>query len=358
MGYTLTLGPFVAHWRGPQRLVLKVEGEIITDVDYRAGYNERGCAERLTRLNLDQALHLVSRICSAASHAHSLAFCQALETLLGITVPERAAYLRCGVAELERVISHLTGLTALFDVLGLDRYTDMTRRLREGSQQAMYLLTGARIIPDVCLPGGLRADLDADQRSELLTVLAKLNRLIFRLIDQAIDHRALLSRTVNVGTLTPAGAAQFFVRGPLGRASGVTADLRIDQPYAAYQQLTVRRVVQEGGDVYARLVVLLLETLESVKLVEQVLEQLPGGEWHGALPQRLSAGRATAEVESPQGLLRYRLESDGRRLTNVSIDSPRPLDRLLARTLLVGAMVDNVMLIMGSTDMCVACAEC
>ncbi len=358
MGYTLALGPFVPNWRGPQRLVLKVEGEVITDVDYRAGYNERGCAERLPRLNLDQALHLVTRICGTASHAHSLAFCQALEALLGIAVPERAAYLRCGVAELERVISHLTGLTALFDVLGLERYTDMTRRLQEGSLQAMQLLTGARIIPDVCLPGGLRADLDADQRSELLTVLAKLNRRLFRLIDQAIDQRALLTRTVNVGTLTPAVAEQFCMRGPLARASGLNADLRIDQPYAAYQQLTVRRIVQESGDVYARLVVLLLEALESVKLVEQVLEQLPGGDWQGALPQRLSAGSASAEVESPQGLLRYRLESDGRRLTNVSIDPPRPLDRLLARTLLVGALVDNVVLIVCSTDMCVACAEC
>jgi Ni,Fe-hydrogenase III large subunit len=358
MSYTLALGPFDTNWRGPLRLVLTLEGEVVTDVAYEAGYNERGCAERIPRLNLEQALHLVSRICGSDSHAHTLAFCQALEALLGLTVPERAAYLRCAVAELERLTSHLLALTTLFDMLGQARYADRLRKLSEGAQQAMLLLTGTRGLPNICLPGGVRQDLEDEQRSELLTVQAKLNRRLFSLIDRTIDERALLARTVNVGAISTTAAAQFGLRGPLGRGSGLTADLRLEQPYAAYEHLGVRLVVQDGGDVYARLVVLLLEALESGKLVEQAIERLPTGDWQGTLPNTLVAGSAEAAVESPHGLLQYRLESDGRRITGAVIDPPHQLDRLLARTLLIGALLDNVPLIVSSTDPCVACVEC
>lgn len=358
MSYTLALGPFDANWRGPQRLVLTIEGEVVTDVEYRGEYNERGCADRIPRLNLEQALHLVSRICGSDSQAHTLAFCQALEALLGRQVPERAAYLRCAVAELERMVSHLLALTTLFDTLGQSHFADRLRKLTEGAHQAMQLLTGSRGLPDMCLPGGVRKDLDEAQRSELLTLMGKLNRRLFGLIDRTIDGPALLARTVNVGVISGTAAAQFGLRGPLARASGLTADLRRDQPYAAYDQLPPQQIVQEGGDVYARLVLLLLEALESGKLVEQAIDRLPAGDWQGKLPTDLVAGSASSAVESPHGMLSYRLESDGRRITGAVIDAPRQLDRLLARTLLMGALLDNVPLIVNSTDPCVACAEC
>lgn len=358
MRYTLALGPFDPTLRGPQRLVLTIEGEVISDVAYRAGYNERRCAERLSRLNLDQAFHLVTRICGTEAHAHALAFCQAIESLMQLEVPERAAYLRSAVAELERLASHLGALTALFDTLGLSRHTETLQKLGEGVHQAMLLLAGSRSAPAVCLPGGVRHNVDDHQRSELLPILSRIHRRLFRLIDQTIDGRALLARTVNVGVLSQGAVEQFGLRGPLARASGLTADLRADAPYAAYARLTVQPVVQEGGDVYARLVVLLLEAFESVKLVEQALEHLPDGPWEGALPGALLAGRADAAVESPHGLLRYMLESDGRRLTSVTIDAPRQLDRLVTRTLLVGSLLDDVPLIVTSTDPCPACAEC
>jgi Ni,Fe-hydrogenase III large subunit len=120
-------------------------------------------------------------------------------------------------------------------------------------------------------------------------------------------------------------------------------------PYASYPRLIVRRVLQEGGDVHARLVVLLLESFESLKLIEQVLHDLPAGPWEGAFPQELASGQASGHVEAPRGLLRYTLQSDGFRLTDVIIDEPHQLDRLLARTLFVGALLDNVILIALST---------
>ena len=108
---------------------------------------------------------------------------------------------------------------------------------------------------------------------------------------------------------------------------------------------------------YARLVVLLLEAFEGLKLVEQALQALPAGDWQGDVPNNLRRGQASSAVEGPHGMIRYTLESDGERLKKVRIDTPRQLDRLLARTLLANTLLDNVVPIITSCDVCTACAE-
>jgi Ni,Fe-hydrogenase III large subunit len=355
--YSLALGPFHPAWRGPQRFDIKLNGERIADIEYQDGFNERGCAERLPRLDLPQALQLVTRICGACSFAHSLAFCQAIEQLCQIAVPERAELLRCVAAELERLGSHLHAAGILLRALGMEPRAAMLEALREQALAGMQLLSGARVIPDLCLPGGLRRDLSARGREELMVMLPKLNRALYRFVDGAIDDRALLARTIEVGALPRAAAEQFGVRGPLARASGIAHDTRVDHSYAGYMRLDIRPITQDGGDVYARLMLLLLEAYESIKLSEQALERLPDGAGLGEIPSALKAGQGTSAVEGPRGMIRYVLESDGRRLTSVRIDAPRQLDRLLARTLLSGALLDNVVAIVASTDHCTACAE-
>ena len=357
MSYSLALGPFHPAWRGPQRFVLKLDGERIADIEYTDGFNERGCAERLPRLALPQALHLVTRICGTCSFAHSLAFCQAIEQLCDITISERAGILRCVAAELERVASHTRAAAGVLRALGMDARAREVDDLRELALHGLQALSGARVIPDLCVPGGLRRDLVGPDREALLIGLPKLNRGLYRFIDELIDQRALLARTIEVGGLPRAAAEQFGVRGPLARASGIPRDARSDHPYAGYARLAFKPITQEGGDVYARLVLLLLEAFESVKLIDQALKDLPDGESHGELPEELPQGQGSGVVEGPRGLIRYAIESDGRKITQARIDAPRQLDRLLARTLLSGALIDNAVAIIASIDPCTACAE-
>ena len=357
MSYLLALGPFHPAWRGPQRIILRLEGEHVADLEYRDAYNERGCAERLARLDLPQALHLVTRICGTCSFAHSLAFCTALEDLCNIAVPERAAYGRCIIAELERLISHLQASSRLFESLGMEQRATVLVTLRESAVQMLKTLSGVRVIPDLCLPGGLHRDIEDHDRETFIAALPKLSHALYRFIDGVFDHRALFNRTVGVGVLPRSAAEQFGVRGPLARATGITHDVRVDHPYAAYEQLTYQLITQENGDVYARLIVLLFEAFESTKLIEQALQGLPEGAWQGAFPEELPRGQGKGAVEGPRGMLRYTVESDSRRITRVRIDTPRQLDRLLARTLLSGALVDDVVAIVASCDPCIACAE-
>jgi ech hydrogenase subunit E len=355
--YTLALGPFHPAWRGPQRFILRVSGEEIADVEYQSGMNERGCAERLTRLDLPEALQLVTRICGTCSVAHALAFCLALEQLAGLTVSERASVLRVAAAEIERIASHLRAAAGILRALGMDERGTALEGLRERATRQLEALTGARVAPDFVAPGGVRRDVASRTRDDLLAELPGFNRDLYRIIDRLIDNRALLARTIEVGALPRGAAEQFGVRGPLARASGIARDTRADHPYAAYHHLTIRPIVQEGGDLYARLVVLLLEAYESVKLIELGLREMPQGAWQGEVPQSLAAGQATGIAEGPRGTIRYTLESDGYRLTRARIDTPRQLDRLLARTLLAGALPDNTVAIIASVDSCVACAE-
>jgi Ni,Fe-hydrogenase III large subunit len=339
------------------RIVLRVEGERIADVEYRDGYNDRGIAERLTRASIPQAIHIVSHICAVDTQAHTLVFCQALEALLKVKVPERAATLRVIAAEVERSIAHLGALIEVLNALGLTREATYLGKLHHGLGEVQQHLCGASVQPNYHVPGGVRQDITSGAREAMLLQLRRLERLMYRFVDRFIDHRGVLQRTVGYGLLGREAAEQFGVRGPIARAAGIPYDARIDRPYAAYATFVPNRVVQERGDVYSRLVVLALEAFESLKLAIKTLSNLPDGEWAGNAPDAVPAGSATATVESARGTLRYTVQSNGVKLTNVRIDAPRQFDRLLARTFLAGMIVDDAALIIASTAPCVACAE-
>ena len=292
MSYTLALGPQHPAFGGPQQLVLQLTGELVADVEYRSGADPGLHSGRLARFELERALHAAGQIDERSGHAHTMAFCQAVESLCDLALPPRAAYLRVAVAEAERISSHLSALTALFTVIAMQRVTRQLGDLQRAAADLLAQLSDAAGAIDLCVPGGLRRD------------------------------------------------------------------LRIDEPYAAYTALAPTLIAQEGGDVYARLVTLLLEAIESSKLVARALEDLPAGEVLGAMPSALIAGRSEGAVESPHGPLRYQISSDGKRINELQIVAPRQLDRLLARTLLNGAQLDNVAMIVRSIDPCTACAEC
>lgn len=358
MSASLALGPFHPAWRGPQRFFLTFDGERITDVEFTNEYNARGCAARIPRLPLSEALQLVARVCGACSIAHTQAFCSAIEQVCGIVVPPRAAALRCCAAELERIGVHLDAAARVLWSLGMEPRAAILGELAGSAREGMARLAGAPIVSDLLLPGGVAYDLGLREREDLLLALARHQRTLYRQIDELIDHQALLARTVDIGTLPRAAAEQFGAHGPLARASGLPRDTRVDRPYGFYDGLAIRTITQDGGDVYARLMVLLLEAYESGKLAEQLLRDLPGGPWEGRLPEELPRGQTSASVEAPRGPLRYTIETDGARITRVQIDPPRQLDRLLVRTLLTGALIDNAVAIIASADHCAACAEC
>lgn len=350
MSYILTLEPAAAAWRGPQRLVLKIEAERVEEVEYRLDLPIRPATA--SKLPLVQA---VARICSSCTHAHSLAFALAFESLLDLEIPLRPSRLRLVATELERTTSHLTTLEAIFNLMGMNATAIAIAAVRATIVQGMGILVGETTVGPLIVPGGLSRDVSEEERVDLHTLLASASDQLYMIADKVIDQRFILARTGAIGTLSHSAAAQFQLRGPLARASGQKRDERLDAPYGAYVALAPQLITQESGDVYARLVVLLLESLESLKLSDRALDNLPEGPAAAPVPPEVAAGVGEATVEAPRGSLRYRIESDGTEVRSYRVEPAPQLDRLLARTLLVQAAPDDVVLIALSTDPCSAC---
>lgn len=349
MSYSLALAPTMAAWQGPQRLVLRVDGEQIADVEYHPTPTRVVSLARVVRTSPDEALQQIAQACPTCGFAHALAFCQAMEQLLDLKPPVRARFVRTALAEIERASSHLTTLIAIFDLLGL---TPTVAALREPADLAREALNSSTTSLAI---GGLRRNLSDETAATMRQSLVRATRRLFQIVDRTIDQRATLARTVDTGILSRTAAEQFGLHGPLARASGLTMDLRVDAPYAAYADLKPQVISQEGGDVYARIIVLLLESLESLKLAEQALQELPANLWHQMAPAELPTGVGEGQVEAPRGALKYQVETDGRWISAIVLSIAPQFDRLLARTLLSRAAVDDAVLIALSTDPCTTC---
>lgn len=352
--YTLALRPSAPALLRPARAVLTIDGDLVAGVEYRPEVSAGAPFAQVERMGIGRLLDEAGRICPTCGFAHALALCHAVEALAGVGPTPRAAWLRVAAAELERASSHLATLAAIFDTLGMEPLRAAFATHAEAARAARLTLTGDRP-GEWLLPGGLSRDLGDGEREALGGAAAEALAALFPIADRSLTRRPLLARTADVGVISAGAAAQFGLAGPIARAAGLPADLRRDAPYAAYGEMPPDVAPQEGGDVYARILVLLLEALEALKLVERAAHDLPGGPWRGELPGRLPEGSAAAAVEAPRGPLRYSVESDGRRIVAVRAKASPQLDRLLARTALAQATLDDVPLIIVSTDPCDAC---
>lgn len=357
LSYLLPLGPFHPALRSPQRIVLRADGDIIQDIEYRDGYSTRNIADRVRRADLARSYTLINRICGVHSHHHALAWTIALETLAGLSVPPRAQVLRTVAAELERAASHLQTTAIVFELLGLGQVQQQLVALREWVLAAMQHLTGHRLVVDFARPGGIQVDLTDEERAAIVRLVRKPADVLYRLIARTIQRRAFTRRVLGIGSLLQPAAENLGVSGPAGRASGIQRDLRIDAPYAAYAEVKVAQVTQTGGDVYARIMLLLLEAYDSLQLVQRLLDELPEGEWQGQVVEALPRGTSSVAVEAPAGPIRHTIVSDGTRLTTLQIEAIGAPHRLVLRALLAGQLVENAAIIIASVGACMTCAE-
>ncbi|MEI8165162.1 MAG: hypothetical protein WCG26_02250 [Chloroflexales bacterium] len=354
MAYTLALRPSTPALTRPQRVLLKVEGEQIIDIEYRPDGGDGSPFAQAGRMGFEQLVAAANGACPTCGTAHALALCHAVEALAAIAVPRRAAVLRVIAAELERVASHLAAVATIFEALTLPKLAAPFTNEARVARKALHDLRGESGVGWL-VPGGVAQNL-ADEPRALITqaVAASLDRLMV-LAKQSLAQRFLLARTVEVGVITTSAAEQFGLSGPLARAAGLKADLRVDMQYAAYDEFQPKLVTEEGGDVHARLSVLIFEALESLRLAERAVRELPTGPIRGALPTKLPTGVGEGAAEAPRGPVHYKIEANGQRLGTVGCRPAPQIDRLLARAALVNATVDDAALIFVSTDPCDTC---
>ncbi|HTY94989.1 MAG TPA: hypothetical protein VMC02_13940 [Steroidobacteraceae bacterium] len=275
--HEVAVGPVHAGTIEPGHFRFSVVGEKVLRLEERLGYVHKGIEQRFTQLPLLQAHRLAARVCGDSAVAFSWAYCQAVEGMARVDIPARAAWLRALALELERIANHLGDLGALGNdagfAFGLAQFSRLKERLLRANEQAF----GQRYLLDWIVPGGTRADLDDAQAHSLAGTVSALRLEVATLRDIYEQHTGLRDRFVGAGTVNPALAGRLGLLGLAGRASGQACDLRVDLPWAPYDELTVTRCTQQDGDVLARVTVRFDELNVACGLVQQILGGLPGG---------------------------------------------------------------------------------
>jgi Ni,Fe-hydrogenase III large subunit len=335
---------------------MDIDGEHITNIDCHAGMNARNCSDVICRTPLPDIPKIVARVCGTCSNAHALAYAHALESLNRIQVPTHARIIRVIVCELERIAMHLAGAATICDIVGVTQHSSDLRQLQFAANTLLLEVTGKRSDPVVIVPGGVTIEPSARIQQTLQAGVSSFIKALYRSIDHIIDDHRLLARTVNIGVLSGQVANQLMVGGIVGRASGIAHDTRFSHPYDAYGMFESSMVTQDGGDVYARLMVMLLEAHESAKIIDQANRQMKAGPVANPVYESI-AGSAVGTAEGPRGLITYAITSSLNELKKCEIKIERQLDRPLIQALSANALLDDVITIIASTDSCSACAE-
>jgi len=357
--YDLYFGPAHAG-SGNFGVKLRVDGEEVVSARADPGYLHRGFEKLMEyRLPLQNAV-LSDRLCILEALNWNLVHAEAVDELLGIELPERARYLRVIMAELSRIQSHFIWFGAFCMGTGFDSGFKIAFGYRDYILDLFELITGGRVYPAgyIC-PGGVRRDLPEGAGQKILEVLEKVEEMIR--FEEA-EHPTLRSRARGVGILGVEDAVRLGATGPVARGSGIMTDVRRDDPYEVYERMDFEVPVRSEGDAYARYLIGIEETKQSVKIVRQALSQLPAGEAIAPelrkpkLKAKIPAGQVYVRNEAARGEAAVHMVSDGSiHPYRVKVRGPDFLHMIpVLEHLLKGAQVADVPAIYWSLNICPA----
>jgi len=352
------MGPQHPSTHGVLRLELQLEGEIITKVIPHIGYLHRCFEKHCEAMTYPQVIPYTDRMDYLASMGNELGYAIAVERLLNIQVPERVDYIRVMMAELQRIASHLVALGTYGADIGAMTPFLFCFRDREIILSLFEMTCGARLLYNYIWVGGLSHDLHPDFVRQTRDFCKYFKPKIKELNDLLTYNKIFIERTANVGTLPLDTAINFGISGPMLRGSGLKWDLRKDDPYSAYHKFDFDIPVGEGtvgavGDCWDRYYVRVLEMGESLKIIEQALDQLPDGDVTSAIPKRIKppVGQVYTRIENPRGELGYFIMSDGNvNPFRVKARAPSFVNLGVMDLLCRGHMVADIIAILGSVD--------
>jgi NADH-quinone oxidoreductase subunit D len=259
---------------------------------------------------------------------------------------------------MERIHSHLLWLGVLAEHIGFTTIFMYAWRDREIVLDIMEELSGGRVAHAVNIIGGVRIDITPDQVASILAQLDNLERQIDTFLGVIMHERTFQVRTQGIGRLTTKQVRDYCVVGPVARASGLDVDLRRDAPYAVYDRLDFRVIVAQEGDAWARTMVRIMETSESMRICRQVLKELPEGPLTVRAPRRVPLGEVISRCEAPRGELVYYIRSDGSdRPARVKIRTPTLPSLAALAVQLQDINTADVPTVLSGVDLCIACAD-
>jgi len=355
----IPIGPFHPLLEEAESFKIHVDGETVTDVEVDIGYMHRGHEFISERKTFTQSIYLVERICGICSTSHPLAFVHAVEDVDGTEIPTRAAYIRTLVGELERIHSHLLWLGLAGHFIGYDTLWMWAWRYREPVLELFEKISGNRNHYGMMRVGGVARDVRPEDIPEIAKTLDMIEKKMDMIAKAAADDPVLRTRLKGVGVLSRQAAVDYCAVGPTARASGVPIDVRKDEPKDAYGLVDFKAVVLENGDVYDKLVVRVLEIVESVKIVRQCLKKLetePGPILNDV--KEITAGEGIGRYEAPRGEVFHYVRTDGsNRPLRHKVRAPSYVNIPTCSVSCKGIPLADALITLASVDPCYCCTE-
>lgn len=311
--FVVNIGPQHPATHGVLRFRTAVNGETIKKIDVYMGYIHRGVEKLCENLQYMQTLHFMDRLDYFSAHNYHHGLCMCIERAAGIEVPRRAQVIRVLMDELSRIASHCLFFGTYCMDLGATTMLFYTLRVREQILDIMKKTCGARMTFNYDCIGGVMADLDPDFVKDVKALLATIPANIKEYNKIFTGNVIAEGRLEKMGIMTRQQAIDWSVTGPSGRASGWACDVRKTHPYSIYPEVEFDEIVMTEGDSMARFKARLLEMEQSARIIEQLIDNIPEGDYLAKVPKvlKLPQGHWFQLVEGCRGVFGVYIESDG-----------------------------------------------
>lgn len=311
--FVVNIGPQHPATHGVLRFRTSLDGEEVKKIDLYCGYIHRGVEKLCEKLTYPQSIHFYDRMDYFSALPNEHCVCACIEKALGIEVPRRAQVIRVMVDELSRIASHLLFFGTYCMDLGATTALFYGMRERETILDILEATTGARMSFNYNTIGGVRADLYPTFQEKVKEFLAIMPERLKEYHQLVTGNIIFQNRLKGVGVLSKEDAVDYGVAGPSGRASGWACDLRKTNPYSIYSELDFEQVVLDGCDSFDRYLVRLKEIEQSCKILEQLVDNIPEGDYCAKVPKiiKLPEGHWYQEVEACRGIFGVYIDSKG-----------------------------------------------
>ena len=348
---SLSIGPAHPATHGVLRVVLDMDGERISNATPVIGYMHRGFEKLAEARDYRQIIALVNRHDWLSAFCNELGVAIAVETMMELEVPERAQWIRVLMAEWNRILNHLLLLGSYALELGALTPMFYTVREREDIQNILEAATGGRLHYTYTRVGGLKEDLPRGFLQASAGMAERMKGAIQQYEDLLMGNEIFIARTKNVGILPQDVALDYGVSGCALHATGINEDVRVSQPYAAYDKVDVHVPTGTNGDSYDRFYCLIERMKASVNIIEQVHDNIPAGPVNVKLPKIVKApeGAIHVRTENPLGQGGYYLVSDGQKTPwRMKMRTPSFSNVQAIPYLLEGQLMADMIAILGS----------
>ena len=350
----INVGPQHPATHGVLHLVITLQGETIKKIEPHLGYIHRSIEKMCESLSYRQFIYVTSRMDYLSAHMNNHACAMTVEKALQVEVPSRAQYIRVIMSELTRIASHELWWGAMAMDLGAFTPFFYAFRERETINDIMEETCGARLTMNYMVPGGVMADIHPTFQQKVKDFITLFKSKIDEYDELVTGNIIFQNRMKNVGVLSKEDAISYGCTGPVARGSGVSCDIRKIFPYEVYDKVQFDEILETRGDSFSRYMVRIREMKESVKIIEQLIDNIPEGEFQAKTKAvlKLPKGEYYTRVETARGELGVYIVSEGGTTPyRIKFRSPGFSNLSALEHMAKGSKIGDLMATMGTLDL-------